>query len=259
MAVKLSAEDFQQLTHLLAQSPDFALARSRYGFVSQLFVGNKRGEHLLTQIDFDGSAALVASELVRLLAQYGEIFAGREALSLLLDALLAHRGEDEQADFLRQIIDRYQLKRDVEPNNSNPITTLNPAVLPQISEDYVFISYARPQAPIAQALEQFLSSAGIRTFRDVSAIQAGMDWNQTIEQALSETTKLVLLLSSASMPYRKEVYREWFAFDQANKPILPLLIETCQLPSRLLSIQYIDARSDLKQAFEHLLKALAKR
>jgi hypothetical protein len=50
----------------------------------------------------------------------------------------------------------------------------------------------------------------------------------TIE-ALQESQRMVLLLSDASMPYRKEVHREWFYFDQEKKPIYPIYIEDCKL------------------------------
>ena len=91
-----------------------------------------------------------------------------------------------------------------------------------LSELYVFISYARTDHAVAEQTETFLTEAGVRVFRDVQ-IPSGADWDDQIEMALRDCNRMVLLLSRSSMPSRKEVYREWFEFNQKNKPIHPLL------------------------------------
>ncbi|MGH9853070.1 MAG: NACHT domain-containing protein, partial [Blastocatellia bacterium] len=126
----------------------------------------------------------------------------------------------------------------------------------------VFISYARPDQAVAKKVEAFLTAAGVRVFLDIKSIPPGANWNQTIEKALRECQRMVLLLSPDSMPEReperKEVEREWFYFDQERKPIYPLFIRDCKLNSRFVGINYIDARSDLPGALERLLGELRR-
>ncbi|MGH9845802.1 MAG: NACHT domain-containing protein, partial [Blastocatellia bacterium] len=126
------------------------------------------------------------------------------------------------------------------------------------SELYVFISYARPDAAVAETVEAALTTAGMRVFRDASDIRPGANWDLVIERALGECQRMVLLLSSASMPDRKEVHREWLYFDQERKPICPLLVEDCTLHSRFTGINYIDARADWPGALERLLDELTR-
>ena len=71
------------------------------------------------------------------------------------------------------------------------------------SANYIFISYARPNQAIAEPVEAYLSKAGFRIFRDTSVLRSGANWDMTIEQALRECDRMVLLLSRHSMPYRK--------------------------------------------------------
>ncbi len=123
---------------------------------------------------------------------------------------------------------------------------------------YIFISYARPQQAIAEQVEAAMRGAGLRIFRDTSDIRSGAHWDMTIEKALHEADRMVLLLSSASMPYRKEVHREWFFFDQERKPIYPLYVEDCELHSRMYVYNYIDARTDLTAAIEKLLAEIQR-
>lgn len=134
--------------------------------------------------------------------------------------------------------------KDQDKSNEEPLT--------------VFISYARPDVEIARKIESFLAAKGKSVFRDERDIHVGDNWDMTIERALRECERMVLLLSSSSMPYRKEVHREWFFFDQERKPIYPLFLEKCDLHSRLRAYNYIDATSDLPGALDRVLAELAR-
>jgi formylglycine-generating enzyme required for sulfatase activity len=128
----------------------------------------------------------------------------------------------------------------------------------QSMSPYVFISYAHADSTTADAVEAHLRAAGIRYFRD-SQIPPSANWDMAIETALRETTHMALLLTTASMPYRKEVHREWFYYDQERKPLYPLYIETCDLHSRFRHYNYIDAqRLGLPAALEQLTAALTE-
>ncbi|HEX4946839.1 MAG TPA: SUMF1/EgtB/PvdO family nonheme iron enzyme [Blastocatellia bacterium] len=124
------------------------------------------------------------------------------------------------------------------------------------TQPYVFLSYARPDHAKADEVEAFLTAAGLRVFRDRSDISVGDNWDLKIEEALVKCDCCVLLLSAHSMPYRKEVHREWFYFDQKRKPIYPLLLEDCTLHSRFVAVNYQDARTP--NALAQLLAALQR-
>jgi hypothetical protein len=80
-----------------------------------------------------------------------------------------------------------------------------------------------------------------------------------IEQALHETNRMVLLLSQDSMPNRKEVHREWFFYDQERKPIYPLLVEECELHSRMRAYNYTDVTAlGWQKALQTLLADLGR-
>jgi formylglycine-generating enzyme required for sulfatase activity len=134
-----------------------------------------------------------------------------------------------------------------------------PGMASRSGEYDVFISYARRDHRIAEVVEDSLTRQGIRVFRDAGSITAGANWDIEIDAALRAARCLVLLLSPASMPYRKEVHREWFYFDQALKPIYPLYIESCDLHTRLLAYQYVDAREGrLTAALAALVECLRR-
>jgi formylglycine-generating enzyme required for sulfatase activity len=118
----------------------------------------------------------------------------------------------------------------------------------------VFISYARPDQAAAERVEAALTAAGFAVFIDKT--MGGGDWDSMIETALREHDRLILLLSPHSMPFRKEVHREWFYFDQNRKPIHPLYLVECDLHSRMYAYNFRDARADFDAALRQLIDDL---
>lgn len=205
---------------------------------------------VLDRIKWSGASRGFTVRLVRTLEDFGEIEAGKPAIVALLEDLREQVGDDRQKQ-IDDILKAFTSKPPPEDITA-PDKTFDEGEL------YVFISYARPQQPIAETIEQFLSSAGVKVFRDTSEIREGANWDMTIETALQESQRMVLLLSSASMPYRKEVHREWFFFDQQRKPIYPIYVEDCDLHSRMYAYNYIDARESLQTALDRLLAELKR-
>lgn len=202
------------------------------------------GSPLLAQIQWEGAARPFTVRLVRQLHEYGEITPGKRALIALLDEVKAQVGDDRQKQ-IDELITAMQAPP-AEQKITPPTETIE-------GDLYVFISYARPDEALAEQVETYLKAAGVRVFRDTSEIREGANWDMTIEQALKDCQRMVLLLSPASMPYRKEVHREWFYFDQKRKPIYPLYTADCELHSRLYAYNYIDVRKDLQAGLARLL------
>jgi formylglycine-generating enzyme required for sulfatase activity len=128
------------------------------------------------------------------------------------------------------------------------------------SKPYVFISYARSDAPedtlAAKEIEQAFVAAGIHCFRDVH-VPPGDSWNKLISEALEDCNRMVLVGSSRSMNLdRKEVYLEWFPFEQNEKKIYLFKIDESKPDRRFIDKQYIDAINDREQGLKNLLEAI---
>lgn len=254
MTLRIAQPDLQRLCRIIQSQPSFATEIQRRNLVTLAFGVYGRAENILAQLDLSGNPMNAAIMLTSFLIQYGEVELGVAALGMLLDQLLANMGLSDDADFLADLITRYNLvKKPVVMPLAIPVA---PAPIAGAGSRYVFISYAHIDSPIAEQVEVYLNSAGFRTFRDVTDIGPGDLWDMKIEEALGAATHMVLLLSAATMPYRKEVYREWFYFDQSRKPLFPLFIQDCTLHSRITALNYIDARVDLANALHILITEL---
>lgn len=239
----IDASIFNQIVELLI--PHMGDSEERRALVEQALYGSP----VLAQIRWDGAARPFTVALVRRLIDFGEITPGKLALIALLEQVKTLVGTDQKAQ-----IDN--LLASLRTPKTSADVSIQPPEAKMEKDLYIFISYARPNQAVAEQVELYLTAAGVKVFRDAKDIDKGDNWDMVIEKALQEADQMVLLLSSASMPYRKEVHREWFYFDQVSKPIRPLYLEKCQLHSRMYAYNYIDASTDLQKALEQLLAAL---
>lgn len=265
MSINLSREDHNALVEIIAFLPNLIEAAGRNALLADAFVGYRTAKRMIARINFSGDVTVFTTQMINHLTTFGQIKRDVEALGVLLkhiaDPDLLIVGFEDQA-FLQKLIIGYQMLPNIptkealaasEPEESSESTTSGGS---ESDDCYVFLSYARPNADVADAVGKALAAANFNYFHDIKDIQSGDMWSQKIEDGLRKASRMVLLLSKASMPYRKEVEREWFYFDMKGKPIHTLLVEDCDINSRLIQVNYIDARSDVNEAVQQLVAKL---
>lgn len=108
----------------------------------------------------------------------------------------------------------------------------------------IFISYARTDAKIAQALADELDAIGISYWIDYANLAIGEDWTKTIAAALHNADGIVIL-SSAQSSMSDWVAREIRFAVKSNVPLLPVVVDDfAHLPRDLTHIQAILIRTD---------------
>ena len=129
-------------------------------------------------------------------------------------------------------------------------------------EAEVFISYShKDQEQVTQLVER-LQSAGVTAWIDHRGIEGATLWPEVIAEAIASCKVVILMVSSTSMA-TMPVTREVMMAGEANKPILPLVLEPATIPSSiqyyLTGIQKIDlcAGAD-DQVFSAILQSLAR-
>jgi hypothetical protein len=109
------------------------------------------------------------------------------------------------------------------------------------SRPRLFLSYARSDARFAEFLEAELKRRGYSIWKDTTGLLPGDDWSRVINQAMDASSHFIILVSPRSIE-RPEVNRELGVALQARKPIIPILLETCDIPEQLRSVNHIDWR-----------------
>ena len=88
----------------------------------------------------------------------------------------------------------------------------------------VFISYARPDAHIAQAVAAQLRAVGVDYWIDYANLAIGEDWTQTIATGLKSADG-VIVISSQRSAESNWVMREIRFAVKSNVPLLPIVVD----------------------------------
>jgi TIR domain len=116
----------------------------------------------------------------------------------------------------------------------------------------VFISYCTGDHFFAELARLKLESADIPVWVDKANLRAGDDWRQEIDRGISDSFAIVVALSAESVqsPY---VTYEWASAIGKNKPVVPVLLDSCERHPRLEPIQYIDFSNTSHQPWQELI------
>ncbi len=94
--------------------------------------------------------------------------------------------------------------------------------------DFV-LSYAREDSAAAQAVQHGLEVEGLSVFRDLTNLRAGEDWRKGVQEALSASDALIVLLSASSARSEAVLQEVRWALEQVGQPaalrtIVPIIL-----------------------------------
>lgn len=121
--------------------------------------------------------------------------------------------------------------------------------------DSAFFSYSRNDSEFALRLAEDLKVAGANVWLDQLDITPGQRWDRSVEDALTNCQRLLVILSPSSVNSSNVMDEVSFALE-TQKPVIPILHNTCTIPFRLRRVQYVDFRSDYEKALKTLLRTL---
>jgi hypothetical protein len=125
----------------------------------------------------------------------------------------------------------------------------------------IFISYCRRDISTVRALTTALSQKGLSVWVDRSDIQEGDAYDTQIEEAIAQTSVVIVLWSENSV--KSHWVRAEAAYALTKHKLLPIRIDQSQPPLQFIQIQTLDfgewQGSCEDKTFERLLAALSKR
>lgn len=113
---------------------------------------------------------------------------------------------------------------------------------------HIFIVYSHKDRSVAKEIAGLLRDAGFDPWLDEEKLLPGQNWNRALSQAISKSGAALILLSEnfyASQSTIKELDRVSSVIlsrDKDVSPILPIRLDSAEVPSRLAEIQWIDWR-----------------
>ncbi|GAB4519689.1 MAG: hypothetical protein OHK0046_28960 [Anaerolineae bacterium] len=125
----------------------------------------------------------------------------------------------------------------------------------------IFISHSTADDEFVNQLHEGLLRLGYHTFVDHHHIYAGRHWDEVVEEQLTNSEALILVLSPEARD-SENVEAEWRTFykkvrDEAH-PLIPVIVRNCRIPMLLDLMNHIDFSNgaSFDYQFEKLLKAL---
>lgn len=115
MTVNLSRPDFQKLTHIVQSLPEFGTERDRRRLVAGALEGVPKSDVILARLDLGGTPMGGAVEVIRFLADFGQVAYGKEALGVFLNYIQAFVGEENTA-FISNLFITYPLDAPASPD-----------------------------------------------------------------------------------------------------------------------------------------------
>lgn len=124
----------------------------------------------------------------------------------------------------------------------------------------VFVCHATEDKPSARRLATHIRQAGADVWLDEWEIKVGDSIVEKINAGISGATHLLLLLSATSVqkPWvRRELSSALMRQLSSNSVrVLPVLIDTCEVPALLSDIRYADFRNHDDAACEQIVRAV---
>jgi len=118
-----------------------------------------------------------------------------------------------------------------------------------------FLSYSRSDEDFALRLAKDLQARGVEMWVDRFSIRPSEHWDRAIERAIRGCRTVIAVLSPRSVASENVADEISLAID-AGKPIIPVVIEPCDLPLRLTRRHLIDATGSydiaLKLCFDEI-------
>ena len=124
----------------------------------------------------------------------------------------------------------------------------------------VFLSHSSQDKSFVRRLGKALADTGIRVWVDQAEIRGGDSFVDKIEEGLADMQYLVVVLSPSSTNsywVKRELnYALVAKVETQQGKVIPVLLETCEIPPLLGDRHYIDFREDFRSGLRELLRAI---
>ena len=116
MTIQLAQSDFQTLSSIIQKLPDFINVRDRQRLLANALEGVSQSDIILGRLDLDGSPMGVSGQIIRFLADFGQVAYGKEALGVFLNYIQPFVG-NENSGFILHLFQKYPLDTPETPSH----------------------------------------------------------------------------------------------------------------------------------------------
>lgn len=156
---------------------------------------------------------------------------------------------DELATFAGAIAQR-ETRPDSPTSQRDAGTESQGSAIPEF-----FVSHSRADGDFAELLKLRLDRDGYEAWVDVDRLMVGEDWRDKIDEALRQSTAVIVVMSPEARASEYVTY-EWAFASGAGIRLIPLMLRQTPLHPRLATLQYLDFTNQYARPWAKLMKAL---
>lgn len=124
-----------------------------------------------------------------------------------------------------------------------------------IDPSTAFVSYSREDWEFVLRVAKDLKGKGAKVWMDKLDLRPGQCWEREVETALNSCSRMLVILSPASVGSSNVLAEVAFAIEE-GKEVIPVLYLECKIPFRLRPFQYADFRTSYDEGFQDLLATM---
>jgi hypothetical protein len=122
----------------------------------------------------------------------------------------------------------------------------------------VFISYSSGDSDFVKLARSQLQQQGIEVWLDQDDIRAGDSWRESIDEGISSSDAVIVVLSPRSSTSSYVTYEWAYALGKGAK-VIPVQIEPTEVHERVETLQYLDFTDPRTRQWEKLFDAIVHR
>lgn len=121
----------------------------------------------------------------------------------------------------------------------------------QIDSPYYFISYSRQEVTFVDSFSRELEKSGILNWVDFRSLIPGKPWQVQLDDGVHNAAAILLVVSKASMS-SGPVKDEWAKSLVADRRIILIAFEPCEVPPSLAGLEWVDFTTDFEKGISDL-------
>jgi hypothetical protein len=119
----------------------------------------------------------------------------------------------------------------------------------------VFISRCEEDGDFGDLLKSRLEAESFTAWVDEDCLGVGMDWRGEIDQAIRESSALIVVMTPEARKSEYVTY-EWAFAIGAGIPVIPVMLKPTQFHPRLETLQFLDFTNRKARPWSELIESL---
>ena len=163
--------------------------------------------------------------------------------------------EENLTSITKRIAGILEIASTKKTRETSPTIPTTEKVEKKLKKVNFFISHCYDDGDFAELLKLRIEQNGYTAWIDIERLGIGVDWRQEIDQAIKDSSALIVVMTPKARESEYVTYEWAFAWGVGVK-VIPIMLKQTQLHPRLESLQFMDFTNRAARPWSKLMDAL---